>query len=218
MSWYVVTSSIAAPIYSDRGATLLIGDSMMRVGLGPVLRRQLAATFGPSVDLKAKGSTGLARPDFYDWPKAISEITAKRDYRTVIVLLGTNDCQNISEDKTVYRFGTPEWTEIYAKRLSKTAELLCEQDRKVYWLTIPPMQSKSFDQRIKKLNKIIKSTLARQSCVEIFPIQNLISNNGNFSLFMRHGKRRLRVRQDDGVHFTTKAGELISQRIIETLR
>lgn len=216
-SFLIASYGWARPIYRDQGGILLIGDSMMRIGLGPVLSQQLSHKFGPNIHLRAKGSSGLSRPDFYDWPDAISGFLKRHKYRSVIVFLGANDCQNIREKKRILRFGTPEWIEIYSKRLTDTANLLCANGRKVYWLSIPPMQKPTFNQRIQRLNSIIKNTLQRKTCVEMISTQAALGNTDDFLQFFQHKNKRIRIREPDGIHLTNKAGELLSERIIEAI-
>ena len=212
-----IGSALAAPIHRDRGGTLLIGDSMMRVGVGPVLRRAIEEQFGPPVDLKAKASTGLVRSDFYDWPNAISKLLQARSYHSVIMMIGANDCQAISEDGKIHKFGTTSWKDIYAKRLLTMADQLCSGGRKVYWITLPPMRLGGFNRRIKQLNALMKGTLALRPCIKILNLDRTLSNSGNYTSHIGTGKHRIKIREADGIHFTGKAGELVSRIVIESM-
>lgn len=211
------SAALAAPIHRDRGGTLLIGDSMMRVGVGPVLRRAVEDRFGPPVDLKAKAATGLARPDFYDWPKAVREFLATGSYRSVVMFIGANDCQGISEAGKVHKFASTSWNEVYAKRLTAIADQLCEGGRKVYWLTLPPMRPSGFNRRIQQLNTLTKKTLATRPCVKLVDTDDILTDNGRFAPYVKDGRRKLKIREADGIHLTAKAGELVSRLVLDAM-
>lgn len=214
---FAVTPALANPIHRDRSGTLLIGDSMMRVGVGPVLRFALEERFGPPVELKAKAATGLARPDFYDWPKAVRELLEKRNYRQIVMMIGANDCQGISADGKVHKFASPSWKDIYSDRLLAMADQLCKGGRKVYWLTLPPMRPTGFNQRIQQLNSLLKKTLSLRPCIKIINLDSSLTNSGKFTTYIESGKKRLKIREPDGIHLTGQAGTIVSRVVIDAM-
>ena len=52
-----------------RKKILILGDSMIAGGVGLFLENGLRKVHGHEVRRKGKSSTGLARPDFFSWPK-----------------------------------------------------------------------------------------------------------------------------------------------------
>lgn len=207
----------AKPVYKDRGGTLLIGDSMMRVGVGPVLRNALERRLGPPVHLKAKSSTGLSRPDFYDWPHAARELLKEAKYHSVVMFIGANDCQAVSDSGLSHRFDSGEWRRIYAERLRQISEILCGGERQVYWLGLPPMRAKGFNQRIQKLTEFTRKELSSNPCIRWVNIEEAVSNAGHYTDKLKVGKRRIKLREADGIHLTAEAGEQIAKVVLAAM-
>ena len=55
------------PAKANSPRVLLVGDSMIAGGVGIYLQRRLKKQAGFDVLRHGKSSSGLARPDFYDW-------------------------------------------------------------------------------------------------------------------------------------------------------
>jgi hypothetical protein len=198
----------------------LIGDSLMKNGVAPVLKKAIEAKIpGEVVENKARSATGLARPDYYDWPKTAKELLAGKKFETVVMLVGANDCQGIKDDKgKALRFDSPEWRAVYGERIKAMAALFCEDGRKAYWLGLPPMEKAGFDKRIKSLDQFIGETLAASgSCVKYLPVAEVLGNNGKFVSRLTVGKQKLRVREPDGIHITPVGGGLVADRLLEIM-
>jgi hypothetical protein len=200
------------------GPILLIGDSMMKVGVGPVLKRTLAEKFGTRVELDAKSSTGLARPDFYDWPQHAEKALSKDDYRTIVAILGTNDCQALTHKGKRLQYGTPGWKEAYQARLRGLIETLCQSGRRLIWLGLPPMKMSGFNKRIADLNDLIESETRQHACATYVPTRRALGDaRGAFVATRAFGPRKLPVRDPDGIHVTAHGGELVSELVVEAL-
>jgi hypothetical protein len=199
---------------------LLTGDSMMRVGVAPVLRRTLPVAIGEAVTTHAKSATGLARPDTYDWLAELPKFLKDRHYATAIVALGSNDCQNLARpgDKAI-RYGTKEWETAYKARVKAVLELLCASAEQVLWLGLPPMRNVKFNGRVTSLNTLLEAEVEAASCARFVPVApKLADGKGHFTQYVKVGKRKLRVREDDGVHLTQNGGRLVSELIVESLK
>ncbi len=199
---------------------LLTGDSMMRVGVAPVLRKTLPEALGEDVTTHAKSATGLARPDSYDWLAEIPKILKDHQFSTAIVALGSNDCQNLarSGDKAL-PYGTAEWDTAYRARVKAMLDLLCASVEQVVWLGLPPMRNAKFNGRVTALNKLLASEVANAACARFLPVADkLADSKGHFTQIVKVGKHKLRVREDDGVHLTQNGGRLISELLLESLK
>ena len=133
------------------------------------------------------------------------------------MMIGANDCQGITENGKVHKFATSTWKDIYSNRLLSMADQLCSSGRKVYWLTLPPMRPAGFNRRIKQLNALIKKTLSLRPCVKVLNLEDALSEDGKFTSYVGKGKRRVRIREADGIHLTGKAGEIVSRVVIDAM-
>src|SRR4051794_37492757 len=89
-----VTASTAAhvPTKDDKLRLYIAGDSQAQ-GFGESLERLAGGTglVTPSLDFKV--SSGLTRPDFFDWPKRLQDQVRKIRPDIVVVDFGGNDAQ-----------------------------------------------------------------------------------------------------------------------------
>jgi len=128
----------AAPLCSGhRPARSLyaLGSSTMGMSLGKILRAELKP-LGVRVRVWGKASSGLARPDFHDWPAAAARAMADHKPDLVVVSLGTNDGQNLYRKGRWYAFGGPLWRRFYAARVDAMLDALTgpKHRRPVLWL------------------------------------------------------------------------------------
>ena len=199
---------------------LLTGDSMMRVGVAPVLRKTLPAALGEEVTTHAKSATGLARPDTYDWLAEIPKFLKDQQFSTAIVALGSNDCQSLARpgDKAL-PYGTAEWDIAYRARVKALLGLLCASVEQVVWLGLPPMRNAKFNGRVSALNKLLESEVGKAACARFLPVADkLADSKGHFTQIVKVGNHKLRVREDDGIHLTQNGGKVISELLVESLR
>ena len=77
---------------------LLVGDSMMMEGFGPVLQRTLRKRPDLEVVREGKYSTGLSRQDYFDWPAQLEKLVGKYNPDMVVICMGANDPQDIIDE------------------------------------------------------------------------------------------------------------------------
>jgi hypothetical protein len=88
-------TELVAPILNDGiYRILVIGDSMAG-GLGAGMVRMAANESGFEVVSRFNESSGLTRPDVYDWASALPKIMDGKNFNAVVVLIGMNDRQDI---------------------------------------------------------------------------------------------------------------------------
>jgi hypothetical protein len=203
----------------EKPKVLLLGDSMMRVGVGPVLRRALAKEIDADVTMHAKSATGLARPDTYDWPAALKGLLRGTHFAKAIVYLGSNDCQDLTAGDEHVAYGTPEWEQAYRARVKDILGQLCAAADKVLWLELPPMRNKKFNTKITALNALLASEVKASACGSFIAVARVLATaKGGYVQYRPVGKRNKKVREDDGVHITQTGGHLVTDALLSTLR
>ncbi|MGB0647386.1 MAG: DUF459 domain-containing protein [Bradymonadia bacterium] len=197
---------------------LIVGDSLMG-GVGPRLKRLLRKEHGfPNPKLKWKASTGLSRPDYFDWPKTLNALLAEKEYDVVVAIFGTNDTQPVSVNRKSYRYGTKAWFEHYRKRVVKVLEMMCKSgNRSVFWIGLPTMRSESFNEKIVKMNQLYREELNRSECGQYIPMDKILSPDGQFTSYLKVGKKRRKVRAGDGIHLSFVGYDYVARRVIDTI-
>jgi hypothetical protein len=112
-----------------------IGSSTMASLLGPALERDLRRE-GIEVRTWGKSSSGLARPDFHDWPSKIPNIVRRHRPDLFVVSLGTNDFQPLRQGRGWIRFENPRWQQTYRDRVDRMLDMMSgpERRRAVIWV------------------------------------------------------------------------------------
>jgi uncharacterized protein len=198
-----VDSPIRVPSGSDPLRVAVVGDSLA-AGVGFYAERVFKPFF---VDVTKQGkiSTGLARPDFYNWPSALKQIGDVFQPDIVIVMLGENDNQSLLDPtgRVETAIGTGAWPPAYEERVERFATLATKRGAHVIWIGLPVERDESRWVFIERQNAIYEGVADRLPNVAYLDSWELFSKpDGGYTAYFRDGDRVELVREDDGVHFT----------------
>jgi hypothetical protein len=211
------SKSRAAKKQQDGPKVLLLGDSIM-LAMAPTIKKDVVEKLRGSALIKAKVSTGLARPDVFDWREELARTMAKDAYDYLIVVMGTNDSQDFMVGGRLYTYGTKEWVKIYNERLANFLDLACLGSRRVIWLGLPPMQSEAFDRKAARINNWVKKQTARRSCTNYFDLAAIVGDNaGRYASYLEIENHLKKVRTVDGIHITAVGGALVSDVLLKIM-
>ena len=199
----------------------ILGDSMVRffgdtlVSLAETSTR-VQATSEPVL------SSGLTRPDYFDWPARLTEIMAKHDPDAVVIIVGGNDAQNIRTENGQWleRFNEA-WSDEYRRRIGTVMDLVTsDAGRVLLWVGQPPMREEGFDQRMQLLNNLYQAEAAERERVQYVDLRELFTDSsGGYSRYLPDNAGKLvDVRLTDGVHLSHWGGEWLSALLLRELR
>jgi hypothetical protein len=196
-----------APRRAHAGAKILmIGDSMIAGGFGLFLAEDLEREHGYVVDRRGKSSTGLARPDFHDWITLGGAARAESKPTAVVCMFGGNDGQGLYMGKKAkpewIRYGEPEWTPEYRRRINAFADAVTAGGEWLFWIGMPQMRLEKLHDRVSHMNTIYESEMAIRPNARFVPIWDVLAMNGKYSDQVVIDGKRTRVRTGDGVHIT----------------
>lgn len=125
---------------------VLIGSSSVNGALGRMIESELE-TAGLRVERHGRSSTGLARPDFFDWQDEAGTLHGLEAMRGVVVYMGGNDTQALRLRREESPEGTrgeaswiawrdeARWVEIYTARTHALVDALCDAGApRVMWV------------------------------------------------------------------------------------
>lgn len=193
------------------------GDSMVRDFSESVLR---LAAGNPLLEVTThyEISSGLARPDYYDWSAALAEDMAATDAEVVVIMFGANDGQGlIAADGTTYQqVSDPGWQREYEDRVEAVMDQLHAEDRLVYWVTQPPMRDGDFHARMAIINDIYREAARSRPWVELVETAPLIgdSTGGFADQLPGPGGELEDLRQDDGIHFAREGADKLAGHVL----
>jgi len=217
------------PSVENPSKVFIVGDSDAGT-FGPYLQSLLDGTGIVTTELDYKVSSGLARPDFYDWPAEIDAKLPAVDPDIVVATFGGNDAQGLSVASGEFIVGDPvgneaEWTTEYQARVGAVMDQLLAGGRTVIWVGIPNDDNPDVTARMAIQDKAAKAAAAeRPDVVFIDTWKRFSGRDGGWAEFVidpRDGQGK-DVRADDGFHLNQNGAEIlaidIAQAIRDTLR
>lgn len=191
-----------------------IGSSTMGTTLAPMLKDALTAE-GVSFRKWGKASSGLARPDFHDWPKAIPGVVRKFHPHLFVVSIGTNDGQNLwletERGDAWLDFGSARWKQVYGERIDAMLEAMAGEDRGrgIVWVGPTALPDKTGAERMKVINDLMKARIEAFDGKIVFvdALKRTATSKGRLiKTFKRPGDAQPQpATGGDGIHLTRAA-------------
>lgn len=203
---------------------VVMGDSLANLlanGLDDALNNR------PDVEVvhKAKPDSGLVRSDFYDWPKAVSDLLASDQKISIgVILLGLNDRQPIREGETVHEPLSPRWLELYRDRIDAIANAFAGKRVPLIWVGAPPMQNGRLSADLVTLNDLYRQRVEKAGGQYVDLWGGFVDAENRYTATGPDvSGQPVRLRLGDGIHFTAAGArkaahfvDLVIRRMIET--
>jgi uncharacterized protein len=203
---------------------LLLGDSLIATEFGVEFQQILNRTPGYQCKRRAKSATGLARSDAFDWIHAARLAVAKRRPELVVVMIGSNDAQDVVPPAHrrghPHAFGRvnwekPGWNAAYRARSAALLNEVASPRREVLWMELPIMRSRRLDKKLQRVRQAQRAVvLARPRDADYLGVVNVMRSMGSPTQTRRQRWRRLRR---DGVHFSRRGSQLLARMILPVL-
>ncbi|MDX2378986.1 MAG: DUF459 domain-containing protein [Acidimicrobiia bacterium] len=215
-----------APVSPSNPATVyIVGDSDAGT-FGPYLNRLLDGTNLTDTELNYKVSSGLSRPDFFDWPAELERALPEVDPDIVVVTFGGNDAQGLSVASGEFNVGDPvtnedEWMAEYELRAGDVMDTLLQDDRTVIWVGIPNDDNPEVTERMSIQDRAAKAAAAeRPDVIFIDTWSRFSGRDGGWAEFVidpRDGEGK-DVRAGDGFHLNETGAEILALDIAQAVR
>ncbi|HSI82353.1 MAG: DUF459 domain-containing protein [Candidatus Methylacidiphilales bacterium] len=192
------------------------GDSMAN-GLGWGLEQVAAKRPGVRVINRGKSSTGLARPDFYDWPTSFTHFIEGDKPDIAVIFLGLNDNQTIwNNGKFTHEFGTTGWEDLYAQRVRDIIATAKANNIKVFWIGLPQVNPPVYSKKVVLMNGIFSQCISASGGAFI-PTWDFSAPSGNFTAYLPDGGAMKLARTSDGSHFTMRGNYMLGRYVLQQL-
>ncbi|HEY2214105.1 MAG TPA: DUF459 domain-containing protein, partial [Acidimicrobiales bacterium] len=210
---------ITHPSAAKKLRVLIVGDSI-GIDMGGPLQNDLTNTGVVQATLDARESTGLTRPDYFNWPSELQSDIAAAQPQVVVVMMGANDPQDFPGPPDI-PYASPKWNPIYADRVADFMRIAASGGAHVIWVGMPPMQNTQLSSEMSDINTVDQD----QANLEIPPVNfiscwNLLGTaQGTYTPFITNSSGQVvNVRTPDGTHLTPAGGEVLSQDVLNNLR
>jgi uncharacterized protein len=197
---------------------LVIGDGLAG-GLGNGMMRMAEADPGFEVLNRFNESSGLARPEVYDWAAAIPKIVENAPVDAIVVLVGLNDRQGIRSGNIRYVFKGPDWEKAYVASVDRVLVAAKQAGAKTFWVSLPPMENKVFDGDMQYLNSLHKTRVAAVGghYVDVRPF--FVGADGSF---IDRGPdetgNERKIRERDGIKFMKAGNNRFGQLVLGVVK
>jgi uncharacterized protein len=209
------TPDAARPV----GRVLLVGASSIQFHLGIELERVLATGYsGLTVQRLGKLSTGLTRPDVFDWPARLRELCTSFKPDLVIANFGGNDAQAmLLADGSVAKFGAPAWEQTYGERLREVVAIGRRAGARVVLLGMSTTRDPVLTRRMARVNELTEEA-ARAAGADYLSIWDLGADaRGRYQEVAMIGGRPIKTRLADGKHFSRAGAAHVAEQIARRL-
>jgi len=166
-----------------------------------------------------KVSSGLSRPDYFDWPQRLVDQIVDFRPDAAAVLFGANDGQDVLHDGKVLKVGTKAWQQVYAQRVGQAMDLLTKGGRRVYWVGNPIMRDFGYRQRIAMMNHIYEAEAKKHSGVTFISTWKLLSNaKGSYTDYLTDASGdSVLMRAPDGIHLSRAGGDRMAALVLDAI-
>ncbi|HZQ16046.1 MAG TPA: DUF459 domain-containing protein [Gaiellaceae bacterium] len=196
------------------------GDSLAEVP-GQALERVGGAV--DVVGVESRLSTGLTRPDLYNWFTRIEQAPRQLHPKVAVLSFGADDAHDymagVPEGRSVGPLGSPSWNAEYRRRVDGVTRELIARGILVVWLGLPIPDGPGFRRSFPIVNRILAGVAAAHpgKAVYVDTWHLLDDAHGRYTAYLRvHGTLTL-MRLPDGVHYTAAAGDLIAAQLLKQL-
>ena len=203
------------PTKSHKLVMWIGGDSMAQV-FGSSLETMARQTGLVAPVLDYKISSGLVRPDFYNWPKRIAAEMASLNPDVAVVIFGANDGQGMKVGGQVYPFGSSGWLKIYHERVAMVMDELLTRGREVYWVGQPIARARYFSDNVRTMNTVYQEEALKRPRVHYIDSWSLFTNSwGQYSDYLRDDSGAMELmRAADGIHLTRAGGDRLAEVVL----
>jgi hypothetical protein len=197
---------------------LIVGDSI-GLDMGGALQSDLAGTGVVNAALDGRESTGLTRPDYFNWPAELANDIKADSPQVVVVMIGANDAQDfLGPPDTPY--ASPAWNGLYAQRVAQFMQIASSTGAAVVWVGMPPMQNPALSAQMSDLNTLVKQQAAttKPPVAYIDTDKSIGTPTGGYTAFTTNAAGQIvNTRTPDGTHLTPGGSQVVAQQVIAQL-
>jgi len=199
------------------------GDSLAEVP-GQALER--ATGDGGAVDVvgvESRLSTGLTRPDLYNWFDRFEQELAQHP-NVVVLSFGADDehdyMSGLPSGVTIGKLGSPSWVREYRRRVEGVTQEFNAHGIYVVWLGAPIPRGGGYVYGFRVVDRIFRAVAATHAPMTAYidTWRMFSTKSGRYADYLRAPNGQLvRMRATDGIHYEPAAGDEIAHAVLAKL-
>ncbi|MEO1158869.1 MAG: DUF459 domain-containing protein [Pseudomonadota bacterium] len=197
---------------------VIMGD-VLGTGLWAGMNRFVETEDRVTVTGRIQENSGLARPKLYNWAKAADNLLESRPFDIAAIMLGANDARDINSPDGFLRFGSDEWRKAYAEQINALVSALKKHRVAIYWIGVPPMRRKSYDNAMKIVADVERQVMAERGVRYIDLRLLLADSDDNYTDRGDDGTGTIvRLRSRNGVKFIAGGNDRLAVELMKLVR
>ncbi|TPK62151.1 DUF459 domain-containing protein [Mesorhizobium sp. B2-4-19] len=190
----------------DARIVLVVGD-FMASGLAEGLDIAFADNPAVRIVVRSNGSSGFVRDDFYNWPEQIKSLIETEKPAAVVVMLGSNDRQQMRVGDVREQPRSENWTKEYERRTDELGKAIATAKVPFLWVGMPAFRVPKMTSDMLAFNDIYRKAAENHGGEFVDVWDGFVDENG---AFVTNGPdmngQPVRLRADDGIN-VSKAGK-----------
>jgi uncharacterized protein len=212
-----LTAAGAARAQADGKSKVgFVGDSTadgLWGGFGRLIPQNACLKGSVELGRFAKNSTGLTRPEKFNWVDELKRIGDSFKPQLFVMSLGLNDRQSVVAAGKVIFENSPEYPAKYKERVAAVLKSAVASKASLLWIGLPAMRDPAPDKDAREKNKFFAEAIAEfgdptMQYVEPWKLNPAAAEDKFASFGPDATGKIIQIRASDGEHFTP-AGELL---------
>jgi len=201
------SSTLPPPTFAPGAPKIQIYGDSLATGYGTALTAY-ARDAGYQADLASKGSSGLTRPEFFDWPNHLNVWLNNDGARLVVFGVGGNDAQPITVEGQKYDVTTPEWSAEYSLRVRAVVDMVTSRGKQLLWVGTPDSRDDGFTAKLTILRDATRAAIDA-AAADGLPVRYY----DTWSQFMGSNERG-----SDGFHLNQAASRVLGDSLLGVVK
>jgi hypothetical protein len=201
------------------------GDSLVIAPGESLLRAMGSKVYKPIDSVDGHISTGLERPDVYNWFDRIRQVMRKDRPKVVVVAFGANDDHDymtgLPPGYDLGPFGSASWIREYRRRVAGFMDTVIRHRGFIVYIGMPIVSSSSESHDFDLINRIIYQEAKKRPLGTLYVdtyLRFADPKTGGYAEYLpRPDGTLVKVRSGDGVHFEPAGGDIIARLVLKAL-
>ncbi len=191
---------------------LMVGDSLMEA-LGPMTHRAMSHRMGLEFIISARYSTGLCRPDYFNWPEHLSDVVRRHKPDLAVFFIGANDGMPVLVGKHYVPVGSANWRAAYADKMAELVDIVHQAGADIIWVELPSASPK-FNKHLSDTRQV-QHSFCENHGISIFHTDLIFSGEeGRFEPYGDFHGTLTRLRRKDLVHITDQGNKKLLEHLL----
>ncbi len=204
---------------SETATRLVVFGDSMAVDISKALERLYSEDPNIIVINQGVGSSGFVRPDFFDWPKTAAEQVAANSFDIAIMIAGINDRQTLKVGDQSLKALTPEWDTAYQERIASFVSAVRGANKPLIWIGLPPMSKSDYSNAMNQISGLQRLAVFGGGAEFLDIYDRFVGEDGKYSSSGPDlNGNRVRMRKDDGIHFSAAGADKVAFYLSQTIK